>query len=157
MNRYTLSVAFGIALGLAIVAVVAGGGNGRPPVVRAPGGGVVRLGPSFVIVDDGIPFDGRHDGKFDGLFDRAGDWLADAIAVHGRCLSFFPEMTPEREAADESLSTAYYEFELRDRSIPASKEYCRHDAASLAASRATIRLSDVWERAAEKRLSYLAR
>ena len=42
MNRYTLSVAFGIAIGLAAVAVVAGGGNGRPSVVRATAGGVVR-------------------------------------------------------------------------------------------------------------------
>ena len=157
MNRYTISAAFGIAIGLAAAFVVAGGRNGRPSVTRATAGGVVRLEPSFVIVDDGVPFDGRHDGKFDGLFDRAGDWLADAIAAHGRCLSFFPEMTPEREAADASLSTAYHEFELRDRSTPASGEYCRHDAASLAASRETIRLSDAWERAAEKRLSYLAR
>jgi hypothetical protein len=42
MNRYTLSAAFGIAIGFAAAFVVAGGGNGRPVLAMKPVGGVVR-------------------------------------------------------------------------------------------------------------------
>ena len=42
MNRYTLSAAFGIVIGLAAAFVVAGGGNGRPTGTRSPAMGVVR-------------------------------------------------------------------------------------------------------------------